>query len=61
MAILPISSYFVSLNLIWGGNTTGAGLTAAGVANLILGGYVWVAMKEDGKMSIDISKEKKSE
>ena len=29
--------------------TTGAGITAATVANLVLGGFIWVAFQEDGK------------
>jgi hypothetical protein len=29
--------------------TTGAGITAATVANLVLGVFIWVAFQEDGK------------
>ncbi|GAB7346629.1 hypothetical protein MBLNU459_g1766t1 [Dothideomycetes sp. NU459] len=47
MIILPIGSYFVTLNTIYGGNSTFAGATAAVMANVVLLGYVVVAMKED--------------
>lgn len=67
MIILPIGSYFVTLNTIYGGepschhtqhcsricpltstgNSTWAGATAAVMANVVLLGYVVVAMKED--------------
>ncbi|KAK5143219.1 hypothetical protein LTR04_001959 [Oleoguttula sp. CCFEE 6159] len=47
MITLPIGSYFLTLNTIYGGNTTFAGATAAIVANIVLIGYVIVAMKED--------------
>ncbi|KAF2459990.1 hypothetical protein BDY21DRAFT_337079 [Lineolata rhizophorae] len=47
MITAPISIYFLSLNSIFGGNSTFAGFTAAISANVILIAYVVVAFKED--------------
>ncbi|KAH8602531.1 vacuolar ATPase assembly integral membrane protein [Bisporella sp. PMI_857] len=47
MAVVPITSYFLTLNSIFGGNSTWAGATAALMANVVLIGYIIVAMKED--------------
>ncbi|MCJ1361305.1 vacuolar ATPase assembly integral membrane protein vma21 [Acarospora aff. strigata] len=43
----PIGTYYLTLNFIFGGNSTFAGATAAIMANVVLIGYVIVAMKED--------------
>ncbi|KAI2613964.1 uncharacterized protein GGS25DRAFT_469844 [Hypoxylon fragiforme] len=47
MVIVPIGSYFVSVNTIFRGNSTYAGGLAAIMANVVLVGYVVVAMNED--------------
>ncbi|KAJ9669052.1 vacuolar ATPase assembly integral membrane protein vma21 [Coniosporium apollinis] len=47
MVVFPIGSYFATVNTIFRGNSTFAGATAAVVANVVLIGYVIVAMKED--------------
>lgn len=47
MVILPIGSYFVTVNTIFRGNSTFAGGLAALVANVVLIGYVIVAWKDD--------------
>ncbi|CAI4216194.1 unnamed protein product [Parascedosporium putredinis] len=47
MVVLPIGSYFASVNTLFKGNTTYAGGLAALMANVVLVGYVVVAMKED--------------
>ncbi|KAF1981343.1 VMA21-like domain-containing protein [Aulographum hederae CBS 113979] len=47
MFALPISSYFLTVNTIFRGNSTYAGGLAAILANVVLVGYVIVAMKED--------------
>ncbi|KDE07058.1 hypothetical protein MVLG_02634 [Microbotryum lychnidis-dioicae p1A1 Lamole] len=48
MVILPIGSYYVSRDYYFGTNLAGAGMTAATVANLILGAFVVMAIREDG-------------
>ncbi|KAF7717521.1 Uncharacterized protein PECH_002243 [Penicillium ucsense] len=47
MAIGPIGVYFLTVNSVFGGNSTYAGITAAVVANLVLFGYIYVAWLED--------------
>ncbi|KAM0724234.1 hypothetical protein Q7P37_000116 [Cladosporium fusiforme] len=47
MITLPIGSYFLSVNAIFGGNSTYAGATAAVVANIVLLSYVVVAFNDD--------------
>ncbi|KAJ8069624.1 hypothetical protein OCU04_000061 [Sclerotinia nivalis] len=53
MVIIPISSYFLTLNSIFRGNSTFAGATAAIMANVVLVGYVIVAMKEDQSEALE--------
>ncbi|GAB7334207.1 hypothetical protein MBLNU13_g06263t2 [Cladosporium sp. NU13] len=47
MITFPIGSYFLSVNTIFGGNSTYAGATAAIVANIVLLSYVVVAFNDD--------------
>ncbi|KAI1394224.1 VMA21-like domain-containing protein [Hypoxylon trugodes] len=47
MVIVPIGSYFLTVNTIFKGNSTYAGGLAAIMANVVLIGYVIVAMNED--------------
>ncbi|KAI1439693.1 VMA21-like domain-containing protein [Annulohypoxylon stygium] len=47
MVVLPIGSYFLTVNTVFGGNSTYAGGLAAIMANVVLVGYVVVAMNED--------------
>ncbi|KAK5941259.1 vacuolar ATPase assembly integral membrane protein vma21 [Knufia obscura] len=47
MVVVPIGSYFVTVNTIFRGNSTFAGGFAAFMANVVLVGYVIVAWKED--------------
>ncbi|KAL2207280.1 hypothetical protein CC79DRAFT_1321394 [Sarocladium strictum] len=47
MIVVPIGSYFVTVNTIFSGNTTYAGALAAVMANVVLIGYIVVAMNED--------------
>ncbi|KAF7878874.1 hypothetical protein EAF04_000077 [Stromatinia cepivora] len=63
MIIIPISSYFLTLNTIFRGNSTFAGATAAIMANVVLVGYVIVAMKEDQSEALEAAaaKETKTE
>ncbi|KAI1176841.1 hypothetical protein F4777DRAFT_544482 [Nemania sp. FL0916] len=59
MIVIPIGSYFVTLNTIFGGNTTYAGALAAILANVVLVGYVIVAMNEDQSDQLEAEKKKK--
>ncbi|RDA88000.1 hypothetical protein CP532_3406 [Ophiocordyceps camponoti-leonardi (nom. inval.)] len=47
MIVLPISSYFLSVDTIFKGNSSYAGAFAALLANVVLIAYVVVAMNED--------------
>ncbi|KAI1431009.1 hypothetical protein GGR50DRAFT_681825 [Xylaria sp. CBS 124048] len=47
MIMIPIGSYFLTVNTLFGGNSTYAGALAALLANVVLVGYVVVAMNED--------------
>ncbi|KAK3107964.1 vacuolar ATPase assembly integral membrane protein vma21 [Teratosphaeriaceae sp. CCFEE 6253] len=61
MVTLPIGSYFMSLNMLFGGNSTYAGGFAAFMANVVLIGYVIVAFQDDKtEQAIDAANEKKS-
>ncbi|KAL1852783.1 hypothetical protein VTK73DRAFT_9157 [Phialemonium thermophilum] len=47
MIVAPIGSYFLTVDNLFGGNATYAGALAAVMANVVLIGYVVVAMRED--------------
>jgi hypothetical protein len=47
MIIVPIGSYFLTVNTIFNGNSSYAGGLAALLANVVLVGYIIVAMTED--------------
>ncbi|KAK2801382.1 hypothetical protein FQN50_007767 [Emmonsiellopsis sp. PD_5] len=47
MICAPLGVYFASVNTLFKGNSTYAGASAALTANLVLIGYVVVAMRED--------------
>jgi len=59
MVVGPIGSYFLSLNFIFGGNSTYAGALAAIMANVVLVGYVIVAFQEDQSDAVDAAKKEK--
>lgn len=59
MFIIPIGSYFVTINTIFNGNSTYAGGLAAILANVVLVGYVIVAMNEDQSDQLEAEKKKK--
>ncbi|KAJ8101772.1 vacuolar ATPase assembly integral membrane protein VMA21 [Lipomyces tetrasporus] len=48
MVTAPLSSFYLSVNFIFGGNRQWAGLVAALVANVVVIGYVMFAWNEDG-------------
>ncbi|KAK5172110.1 vacuolar ATPase assembly integral membrane protein vma21 [Saxophila tyrrhenica] len=60
MIVLPIGSYFMTVNAVFKGNSTWAGATAAIVANVVLIGYVIVAFQDDkSEREADEAEEKK--
>ncbi|KAI0523783.1 hypothetical protein F5B22DRAFT_417073 [Xylaria bambusicola] len=59
MIVIPIGSYFVTVNTIFRGNSTYAGALAAILANVVLVGYVVVAMNEDQSDVLEAEKKQK--
>ncbi|KAI0203943.1 hypothetical protein F4808DRAFT_457647 [Astrocystis sublimbata] len=59
MVVIPIGSYFLTVNTIFGGNSTYAGALAAILANVVLVGYVIVAMNEDQSDQLEAERKKK--
>ncbi|GAB1310358.1 vacuolar ATPase assembly integral membrane protein vma21 [Madurella fahalii] len=47
MIVVPIGSYFLTVDALFNGNSTYAGALAAIMANVVLIGYIFVAMAED--------------
>ncbi|KXX82849.1 Vacuolar ATPase assembly integral membrane protein VMA21 [Madurella mycetomatis] len=47
MIVVPIGSYFITVDMLFNGNATYAGALAAIMANVVLIGYIFVAMAED--------------
>lgn len=47
MVVLPVGSFFVTVNTVFRGNSTYAGGFAALMANVVLVGYIIVAWMED--------------
>ncbi|KAJ4151424.1 hypothetical protein LMH87_012125 [Akanthomyces muscarius] len=60
MIVVPIGSYFLTVHTIFQGNSSWAGGFAALLANVVLLGYVIVAMNEDDSENIK-AKAKKNE
>ncbi|KAI6088813.1 hypothetical protein F4821DRAFT_82645 [Hypoxylon rubiginosum] len=56
MVVVPIGSYFLSVNTFFKGNSTYAGGLAAVMANVVLVGYVIVAMNEDQSDQLEAKK-----
>ncbi|XXG94105.1 vacuolar ATPase assembly integral membrane protein vma21 [Hypoxylon texense] len=56
MVVIPIGSYFLTVNTIFRGNSTYAGALAAIMANVVLVGYVIVAMNEDQSDQLEAKK-----
>jgi len=44
---LPSSTYYLTLDRLWEGNTQYAAISAVFVANIVLVGYVFIAIFED--------------
>ncbi|EXJ74108.1 uncharacterized protein A1O5_02402 [Cladophialophora psammophila CBS 110553] len=53
MICAPIGSYFLLLNSVFAGNATYSGAFAAIMANVVLIGYIVVAMREDDSEKIE--------
>ncbi|KAM3562292.1 hypothetical protein MY1884_001890 [Beauveria asiatica] len=60
MIVVPIGSYFLTVHTIFQGNSSWAGGFAALLANVVLLGYVIVAMNEDDTENVK-AKAKKTE
>jgi hypothetical protein len=58
MFAAPISMYFLTVNSIFSGNSSYAGGFAALTANVVLAGYIIVAVMEDQGEQADEKKDK---
>ncbi|KAI0023039.1 hypothetical protein F4780DRAFT_731190 [Xylariomycetidae sp. FL0641] len=56
MVVIPIGSYFATVNTIFRGNSTFAGGLAAIMANVVLAGFIIVAMREDQSEQLEAKK-----
>ncbi|KAI5927637.1 VMA21-like domain-containing protein [Camillea tinctor] len=56
MVVVPIGSYFATVHTLFKGNSTYAGALAAIMANVVLVGYVVVAMSEDQTEQLEAQK-----
>ncbi|GKT42372.1 vacuolar basic amino acid transporter 2 [Colletotrichum spaethianum] len=61
MIVLPIGTYFATVDFLFKGNSTFAGALAAVMANVVLISYVIVAMKEDQSDQLEAKKEAKKD
>ncbi|KAI0160264.1 VMA21-like domain-containing protein [Xylariaceae sp. FL1272] len=60
MVVIPIGSYFLTVNTLFRGHSTYAGILAAILANVVLVGYVIVAYNEDQSDQLEAEKKKKA-
>ncbi|KAI1796282.1 hypothetical protein LXA43DRAFT_1178269 [Ganoderma leucocontextum] len=49
LGILPISSYFLSRDYLWDGNTIFAAITAIVAANVVLVAYIVESLREEAR------------
>ncbi|KAI1188860.1 hypothetical protein F5B17DRAFT_393683 [Nemania serpens] len=61
MVVIPIGSYFLTIRTIFHGNSTYAGALAAVLANVVLVGYIIVAMNEDQSDQLEAEKKQKKQ
>jgi len=59
MVVGPIGTYFLTVDTVFGGNSTWAGATAAIMANVVLIGYVIVAFQEDQSEALEAAEKEK--
>ncbi|PIL37250.1 hypothetical protein GSI_00943 [Ganoderma sinense ZZ0214-1] len=57
LGILPISSYFVSRDFLWNGNTIFAAITAIVAANIILVAYIVESLREEARLKTEKGKQ----
>ncbi|KAM5534307.1 hypothetical protein V8D89_012035 [Ganoderma adspersum] len=50
LGIVPISSYFLSRDYLWNGNTITAAITAIVAANLVLVAYIVESLREEARL-----------
>ncbi|KAI0352848.1 hypothetical protein OH77DRAFT_1381123, partial [Trametes cingulata] len=50
LGVVPISSYFLSRDYLWEGNTIYAAITAIVSANLVLVAYIIEATREEARL-----------
>ncbi|KAF8192480.1 hypothetical protein BJ912DRAFT_1057843 [Pholiota molesta] len=51
LGVIPIGSYFLSLNYLWNQNSTFAAITAVVAANIVLVAYIIASVLEDNRQS----------
>ncbi|OBZ76914.1 Vacuolar ATPase assembly integral membrane protein vma-21 [Grifola frondosa] len=51
LAIAPLSSYFLSRDYVWNGNSTYAAITAIVAANAVLVAYIATSLMEESKLT----------
>ncbi|KIP12676.1 hypothetical protein PHLGIDRAFT_17491 [Phlebiopsis gigantea 11061_1 CR5-6] len=51
LAIAPLSSYFLSQQYLWNGNSTYAAITAIVAANAVFVAYIFVSLREERKLT----------
>ncbi|EJD48578.1 hypothetical protein AURDEDRAFT_162535 [Auricularia subglabra TFB-10046 SS5] len=47
LAVVPVGSYFLSINYVYNGNATYAAITAVVAANLVFAAFIVAAVSED--------------
>ncbi|CAE6500737.1 unnamed protein product [Rhizoctonia solani] len=61
LAVVPLSSYFLSMKYLWGGNSTYAALTAIVSANVVLIAYILLSISDDRASRPSAPKESKKD
>jgi hypothetical protein len=59
LVTVPITTYFISIDALFKGNSTYAGASAAIMANVVLIGYIIVAIQEDQSDQKEAAEKKK--